>query len=268
MISVTALILTRNEKENIARTLEALSWIPKILIVDSQSADDTTQIARSFPNVEVCERAFDTHANQWNAGLDRIETEWVLTLDADYVVSGELQDELKKLEPSTDVVGYWASFLYQLLGRVLRASVYPPRVVLFKVKKARYVDEGHTQVLRAEGPLLSLSGKIIHDDRKPFSQWLQAQKRYATIEARYLGTGRELSVNDDPSTVSGQPEVQLSLQDRLRKMIFFAPFAMPIYLLFVRGLILDGCPGWFYVVQRTIAEFLLSVRLFFEKLKR
>ena len=40
---------------------------------------------------------------------------------------------------------------------------------------------------------------------------------------------------------------------------------MFLYLLFVRGLILDGWPGWFYVAQRTIAEFLLSLRLLIER---
>ena len=42
---------------------------------------------------------------------------------------------------------------------------------------------------------------------------------------------------------------------------------MFLYLLFGRGLILDGWPGWLYVCQRTIAELLLSVRLLIEKQK-
>jgi hypothetical protein len=64
-----------------------------------------------------------------------------------------------------------------------------------------------------------------------------------------------------------QPLDELSAQDRLRRGIFFAPPIMFLYLLFVRGLILDGWPGWFYVCQRTIAEFLLSIRLLIEREK-
>jgi hypothetical protein len=54
---------------------------------------------------------------------------------------------------------------------------------------------------------------------------------------------------------------QLNFQDRLRRKIIFAAPAMFLYLLFVRGLILAGWRGWYYVCQRTIAETLLSLRL-------
>jgi glycosyltransferase involved in cell wall biosynthesis len=95
MLSLSALVLTYNEQENIRRNLEALVWVPKVLIIDSFSNDHTLEIARSFPNVQVVQRVFDTYANQRNAGLDRIDTEWVLTLDADYVLTAELQEEIK-----------------------------------------------------------------------------------------------------------------------------------------------------------------------------
>ena len=128
MISLTALVLTYNEQENIRRNLEALVWVPKIIIVDSFSNDQTLEIARSFPNVQIVQRAFDTYANQRNSGLDRIDTEWTLTLDADYVLTAELQEEIKKLEPTSDLTVYWGSFDYCIFGRPLRASIYPPRV--------------------------------------------------------------------------------------------------------------------------------------------
>src|SRR5438034_10982887 len=145
MISLTALVLTYNEQENIRRNLEALLWVPKVIVVDSFSNDRTLEIARSFPNVQVVQRVFDTHANQWNAGLDRIDTEWALTLDADYVLTAELQEEIKNLGQACDITLCSGEFEYCMFGRPLRGSVYPPRVVLFRTKRARYVDDGHTQ---------------------------------------------------------------------------------------------------------------------------
>jgi len=251
-IDTTALVLTYNEDANIRRTLDSLTWVPKIIILDSFSTDATAEIARSFSNVEFRQRAFDTHANQWNAGLDLIQTEWVLTLDADYELSTELRDEIARLEPVADVVGYSAEFVYRIFGHSLRASSYPPRVVLFRKSQARYVDDGHTQILQIDGQIAQLSGKIYHDDRKSLSHWIQAQDRYATIEARHLLV---------------TPLDQLKFQDRLRRKIFFAAPAMFLYLLFGRGLILDGWPGWFYVAQRTIAELLLSMKLLIEREK-
>jgi glycosyltransferase involved in cell wall biosynthesis len=253
MISLTALVLTYNEQENIRRTLEALVWVPKVIVVDSFSTDQTLEIARSFPNVQVVQHVFDTHANQWNAGLDRIDTEWALTLDADYMLTAELQEEIKKLEPASDLALYWGEFDYCVFGRPLRTSVYPPRVVLFRTKRARYVDEGHSQQLRVKGKLAKLKGKIWHDDRKPLSRWFQSQERYAELETRYLMKA---------------PYEQISRLDRARKKwLIVVPLAMPIYLLLGHGLIFDGWNGWYYAFQRTVAEMMLSLRLLEAKLR-
>lgn len=253
MISLTALVLTYNEQENIRRTLEALVWVPKVVVVDSLSTDQTLEIARSFRNVQTVQRVFDTHANQWNAGLDRIDTEWVLTLDADYVLTAELQEEIKKLQPSAELALYWGDFDYCVFGRPLRTSIYPPRVILFRTKRARYVDEGHSQQLRVKGKLAKFNGKVWHDDRKPLSRWFQSQDRHSELEATYL---------------RGARDEELSRIDRIRKnWLILVPMVMPFYLLVVRGLIFDGWNGWYYALQRTIAEMMLALRLLEQKLR-
>jgi glycosyltransferase involved in cell wall biosynthesis len=276
MISFTALVLTYNEEENIGRTLGALSWAKEVVIVDSGSTDQTLERARAaHPNVRIVQREFDSHTNQWNFGLDQITTEWALTLDADYELSRELAAEIAAINPAMEQIGFWAQFEYRIYGHPLRGSSYPPRIVLFRVSQARYVDDGHTQTLwikdLASGGLRApsaykdgkvaasptvrigkLAGKIYHDDRKPLSRWIQEQGRYATLEARHL---------------LAKPITEMNSQDRLRRKIFFAAPAMFLYLLFIRGLILDGWPGWFYVGQRTIAELLLSLRLLTEREK-
>ena len=238
MIDVTALILTFNERENIGRTLAALSWAKQIVIVDSFSTDETIEIAKArHPNITITQRRFDTHATQWNFGLAQIRTPWVLTLDADYELSRELSSEIAELKPSDEVSAYEARFQFRIFGRNLRACVYPPRPILFRTERCTYYDDGHTQKLAIEGLTGHLSGVVYHDDRKPLSGWMRAQDRYATIEARYL---------------LATPVAQLNFPDRLRRKVVLAAPLMFFYLLFARGLLLDGWPGWFYVCQRTI----------------
>ena len=251
MRELTALILTYNEAENIERTLSGLSWVPQIVIVDSFSSDGTVERARAVhPNVQIVQRRFDTHGSQWNFGLAQIRTPWVLALDADYQVTLGFETEVSKLEPNAEVRGYEVEFGYCIFGRPLRATLYPPHVVLFRKDQGRYVDEGHTQVLRLAGNVQRLNSRILHDDRKPLSRWIAAQDRYSILEARHL---------------LATPAKQLSTPDRLRKRIVFAPFAVFFYLLFGKGLILDGWHGWYYVFQRAIAEMLLSLRLLTER---
>src|SRR4051812_48784106 len=116
MITLTGLILTYNEEENIERTLSALVWVPRVILLDGFSTDRTLIKARAFPNVEVVQRGFDSHTAQWNFGLDQVATEWVLTLDADYHVSPELADEIQTRVPEAGPVGYYAQFEYRIFG--------------------------------------------------------------------------------------------------------------------------------------------------------
>src|SRR5437588_1231785 len=129
---ITPLILTYNEAPNIGRTLEELSWARDIVVVDSLSDDETVEIASSFPQVRVVQRTFINHAAQWNFGLNEtgISTEWVLALDADFVLTPEFVDELKALRPAAERNSYQVKFRYCVNGRILRSGVYPPVTVL------------------------------------------------------------------------------------------------------------------------------------------
>ena len=245
-MEITPLVLTYNEAPNIERTLSRLTWASRIVVVDSFSTDETEAICRRDPRVEFIQRKFEDHTTQWNFGLAQIKTEWVLTLDADYVLSDGFLNELRNWNPAAGLNAYFASFKYCVHGRQLRGSLYPPRAVLLRHARGRYVSDGHTQKLKIEGASGNLSSYIDHDDRKSLSQWLQAQDRYAVLEVTKL-------LASDPS--------RLRFQDRLRRKIVLAPLLVFFYTLLGKGLVLDGWPGWYYVLQRTLAEIILSLRL-------
>lgn len=244
--SITPVILTYNEAPNIDRTLAQLTWAKQIVVVDSYSSDTTLEIVRSYPQVSLFQRQFDTHATQWNYGLAQVTSQWILSLDADYFVPEELVSEMAALSPETDIDGYFARFKYCVFGKPLRGTILPPRQVLFRREKSIYIDDGHTQLLQVKGKSAFLSSPIYHDDRKPLSRWLWAQDRYMLIEVKKL---------------SSTPGPELSFGDRLRKRKAIAPFMVLFYCLILKGGILDGWRGWYYAFQRLLAETLLSLRL-------
>ncbi len=244
--SITPLLLTYNEAPNLVRTLAPLAWAREIMVVDSGSTDETVALARSFPNVRLVVRPFDNHTAQWNFGLDQCRTDWVLSLDADYVLPPAFPGELRSLTTDETVSAYFSRFRYCILGRPLRGTLYPPRAVLFRRDRCRYVPDGHTQMLHIKGQTAFLETRIDHDDRKPLSHWLWAQDRYARLEAAKLAA----------AAVEG-----LSLPDKLRRQRILAPLIVFVYTLLVKGLIWDGWAGWYYVFQRTLAEIILSLRL-------
>src|SRR6266446_7418707 len=127
---ITPLILTLNEAPNIRRTLEQLSWAKDIVVVDSASTDATLAVLSEFATVRAFQHAYVTHAEKWSFGLSQtqIGTEWVLALDADYILSDQLVHEMDALRPEPDVAGYRVNITYCVEGKPLRGSVYPPVV--------------------------------------------------------------------------------------------------------------------------------------------
>lgn len=241
----TAMVITYNEAPNLRRCLERLRWARRILVIDSGSTDETRDIARQHPQVDIVERPFDDFASQCNFGLAKIETRWVLSLDADYQLSEALVAELSTLRED-DVAGYSAAFVYCVYGRPLRGSLYPPRVVLYRRERAAYRNEGHAHRVAIAGRVGALHGKILLDDRKPLSRWLASQQHYAEREADYLLT---------------TPRHNLGRADRVRVMGWPAPILVFLYTSVVKRCALDGWAGWFYVLQRTLAEMLLALEI-------
>lgn len=245
---ITPVILTFNEAPNIGRTLAALTWASEVLVVDSGSDDGTMNLVQKFPNVRVMHRKFDSHAQQWNFAISEtgIKTSWVLALDADYVLSPGLITELSELQPAREVDAYQTRFHYCVFGRPLRGTLYPPITTLFRTAKGKYIQDGHTQRLKLATAPIPLKQVIYHDDRKPLSRWLWAQERYASLEADLLAS---------------KPYSQLCLQDKLRTWMVITPWLVPLHcLIFGKG-ILDGWPGFFYALQRAVAESILSLKL-------
>ena len=228
---ITPVILTRDEEPNIGRTLGQLTWARDAVVVDSFSTDATLDIARSFPNVRIVQRAIDTLAGQTVHGIAQARTRWVLLLDADYFVPPAFVEEVRALDPRAPVHAYVAPFTYAVHGHPLRASLYPARIVLLDREHAHVWQDGHTPRVRVDGETGRLHSALIHDDRKSFARFLARQKVYMRQEAAKLRRA-------DPRT--------LNLAARIRRLVVVAPFAVLVHTLFVKRLILDGWPGLVY----------------------
>ena len=251
---ITPVILTYNEVANIGRTLEQLRWASEIVVVDSFSDDGTLQVLSDYAQVRLFQRQFVSHADQWKFAVNEtgIAGEWIMDLDADFVLSPELITEIQNLAPADEVKGYRAPFTFCIGGRKLRSAILPPAALLFRRGFVDFVQDGHAHKIQINGRVEELSGAILHDDRKPLSRWFDSQRQYAQMEA---------------AKILSTPAGELDLPDRLRRLRFVAPLAIAIYCLIVRGGILDGRAGLFYAFQRVTAELMLSLCLLEHDLK-
>lgn len=245
---ITPLILTYNEEQNIGRCLDALRWARDIVVVDSFSDDGTLAIISRYPQARVFQREFDSHQAQWSFAVKNtgINTEWVLALDADYLLGEDFVAELRNLTPIQTIGGYRSRFNYCIQGEVIKSGVYPPVTVLYRRQLATYGQDGHTQRLIIEGDIELLKARLFHDDRKPLSRWVRSQQTYAMLEANKI-------LQTDPK--------RLSFPDRVRRLRLIAPIAVLFYCLIYKRGLLDGWAGFYYAFQRMFAEVLLSLYL-------
>jgi len=248
LADITPVILTYDESANIGRSLERLTWAREVVIVDSGSTDDTLAIAARFPNTRVIHRPFDSHCRQWTFATAEtgVTSGWILRLDADYMLEPALRDEIAALAPDPATAAYRIAFTYCMEGKPLRASLYPAQPVLFRRGRESFVQDGHTEKLHIDGPVVPLDNRLLHDDRKSLERWLRSQSRYQVAEAEKLAM---------------RPWSELSWPDRLRCTRVLGPLAVAFHCLVVKGLVLDGSAGLFYTAQRVTADLILSMHL-------
>lgn len=145
--TLSVAMIAMNEEANLSRTLESVRWADEIILVDSGSSDRTLEIAHSF-GAKTTYHAFGGHGEQKNVALDLCTSDWTLLLDADEVLSPELQDEIRQLlaclndlEPQFGA--YWIPRLNLYFGRWIRHGGFYPdhKLRLFRRGAAR-LSEG------------------------------------------------------------------------------------------------------------------------------
>lgn len=192
-VELSVVIITHNEQEWLPRTLASLDGIAdEIIVVDSGSTDKTRQIATAHPLVRWYERPFDTYGKQKNFGNDRASGRYILSLDADEVLSPQLRRSLLGEK------GRWSADAYSLqrlpiyIGAEIRCTDWHPDIQwrLFRREVARWSDDlVHEHLIiepnarrgRLDGELLhySYTSATDHMVRNIHYSILGAQMRFA-----------------------------------------------------------------------------------------
>ena len=141
-VPVSVLVPIKNEAENLPRCLDSVQWADEIFVVDSQSTDDSAQIAERH-GAKVVQFDFNgTWPKKKNWALENLpfKNEWVFILDADEVLPPEAETEFSDaIANAGDIAGYWINRRFMFLGRWLRHSYYPNwNLRLFRHALGRY----------------------------------------------------------------------------------------------------------------------------------
>jgi glycosyltransferase involved in cell wall biosynthesis len=202
-LSVT--VITKNEAANLAAALESVAWADEIVVVDAESSDDTTAIARRVTD-RVSVRPWPGFPQQKNHAASLAAHDWVLSIDADERVSPELQREILALLASEPAApGYRVPRVTFALGRWIRTTDWYPdwQLRLYDRRRGSWDETRRVhEAVRLDGEPGRLAGELQHFAYRDLSHHLQTIDRYTTLAAEEMAArGRRASLID----VAGHP---------------------------------------------------------------
>jgi len=188
-MNLSVCIITFNEENNIGRTLESVKEIAaEIIVVDSGSTDSTVSIAQSY-GAKVFVEAWKGFALQKNSALDKANCEWILSLDADEEVSGELLESIKAVFKSgkagAEFDAYTMNRRNLYLGRWIKHAGYYPDSKMRLVR--RELAEFELRAVHEDMKRLSrtshLRGDLIHHAYPTLEGFIEHANRYSSLGA-------------------------------------------------------------------------------------
>ena len=193
---ISVCIVTFNEEQNIAATLESVRAIAdEIIVVDSGSTDATVEIAR-VRSTRVFVEPWKGYAAQKNSAIAKAQYEWILSLDADEHVSPELAASIAQLKTSgtaTVVDGYMMNRRNIYFGRWLKhAGYYPdPKLRLIRRELAEFEPRAVHEDLRKPQRIGKLNGDLLHYAYRRLEDLIEHSNRYSTLGAQMLIDARD-----------------------------------------------------------------------------
>ncbi|NBX65541.1 MAG: glycosyltransferase family 2 protein [Proteobacteria bacterium] len=258
MIPVTAIVVTKNEAENLSHCLLPLVGLfARVIVVDSASTDETAEIAKNL--------GADVIRFQWNGEYPKkrqwcLENiyglgDWVFFIDADETASPQLLRELRILfarGPGAD--GYFIRGRYVWMGKKLKFGMTNNKLCLFRKGAFVYPPisdldipgmgeiEGHYQPVPVKVGMRvgQLDHPVIHHNLKGRGDWLRRHERYAAWEAGMISR-------------AAFPPDPIPWRETLKQMtrdIWLRPYLVFFYSYIVKGGILDGVAGLDFALHR------------------
>lgn len=233
-LPLSVAIIAFNEEEKLPRCLESLKDVAaEIVVVDDGSKDRTVEIAESF-GARVIKKEWLGYIKQKNFAWEQCREPWVLSLDADEVLTPELAASIRRTLEGPDLLdGYAVNRRTFYLGDWVWHAWYPEwRMRLARRKKAQWKGADPHDYLDVAGKTGRLDGDLLHYSYKDLLDHLQRTVRYAHLSA--------------------QAEIQAGKPFRWHKLVF-SPWVRFWRALIVKQAWRDGWRGWIIAASALMA---------------
>ena len=187
MTKITAIIPTFNEQERIRNSLKSAQFADEVIVIDSFSTDDTISIVKKS-NAILLQRKFDNFSKQKNYAIQQASHDWIVWIDADEVLTKDLQQEIKSaIENPNENVGYYIYRIFFFKGKKMSftGTQNDKLIRLFNRKYCHYEGIVHEKII-ANGKLGVLKNKILHYSYISFDRYIVKLNQHSALKAQEL----------------------------------------------------------------------------------
>jgi|YelNatPaOPRAMG01_1025707.scaffolds.fasta_scaffold09817_2 hypothetical protein len=238
-LRLSAILIAKNEAEQIVEAIESLRWADEILVVvDSASTDGTLELAQACGGrVRALVHPFEGYAAQRNWAIEAATYPWIFMMDADERPSESLVASVQALlreGPPRDAYQIYRRNV--MFGRELEhGGQANDRVTRFFRREMRYDDRLVHEEIIAGGPLGSLDGHLMHYTFRDWDHYMEKMHRYVVL------SGQQAFLDGARAAL---PTLLLRPLHRFLKQFLW------------RGGFLDGMPGTLYACLASYSVFL------------
>lgn len=235
---ISLVVLTKNEEKNLIGLFNNIKDLPlTIHIIDSHSTDKTIEISKKF-GAEIHKKEFDNFASQRNYAIKKMNTKWIMFVDADERLSKDLKDFIINFDETyseKNISAFKFKRKTKAFGKELNFTWNDKVTRLINKEKCVYDKEKLVhEKLKVNGNIkLVNKGYFLHITYKDFIQYLKKMNLYIELE------GQSLS----------------KMKISLTKILFISILTF-LDRLFIKKWILDGVPGIYAATTAFIVKFL------------
>jgi len=242
--SVTAIIITLNEESNIRDCLESVKWVDEIVVLDSGSTDNTVAIASEYSD-KVFITDWPGFGEQKNRALAKATGAWILSIDADEIVTPELRNEIETKINGMRCDGFSIPRQSSYCGKFLKhGGWWPDRIVRVAKRSKCHFDNSiiHEKMI-VDGEVCNLAHPLIHHTYRNLDEVISMINRYSSASA-------ELMYKNKRSSGLGTAIIRAL-------WTFFRTY-------FLRAGILDGREGFMLAVSNAELAYYKYLKLYYK----
>lgn len=239
---LTAVVLTKNEADNLPACLNSLNFADEVLVIDDYSSDNTPGIAKNLGARVVSHYLDNDYSQSRNFALSQTQSDWILFVDADERVSPTLAQEISSVVKNHYRNGYYLRRRDFLWGRRLRfGDTGNCRILrLARHQAGRWEGRVH-ETWQIQGSISTLSSPLFHYPHPDLYDFLRHINYYSTLRSAEL-----MSRGDKTGWAK----------------IIFLPLLKFKYLYFIKLGFLDGTAGVIHALTMSFYTFLTQGKLY------